>query len=99
MAGHTQAQDLVEECSLGLTPVLHMLDELVSREKVRGSVDNSTISDVSGLVTVRLAAGKLAAELSRVDGRGAEGTVTTLPNSLLYTHLDGLFQFKSLFNL
>ena len=89
----------MEEYSLGLTPVLHMLDELVSREKVSCSVDDGTVSDVSGLVAVRLATRKLAAKLSRVDGRGAKGTVTMLLYSLLYTHLDGLCQFKSLFNL
>ena len=65
MTGHTQAQDLlVKKCPPGLTPVLHVLDELVSSDKISGPTHDGTVSDVSGLVTVRLAASRVTAELS-----------------------------------
>ena len=88
----------MEEGAIRFTPVLDMFHEFTSRQQVSGPVEDSTISDVSGLVAVP-AVSELAAELSRVDGRGAEGTVATLPYSLLHFPLDVCLQVLSLFNL
>ena len=87
-----QAEHAVEEGAVRFTPVLDMPHDLSSRQQVSGSIDPGTINHVSGL-------SELAAELSRVDGRGAEGIVVTLPYSFLHFPLDVCLQVLSLFNL
>ena len=77
---------------LGVSPVLDMLHQLGGREKVSGAIDDGSISDMSGQITVRLAAGELAAELSRIDGSGAEGAMTAFLHCLLHLFLDGYIQ-------
>ena len=63
-----------------------MLHQLVGWEKVAGSIQDGSIGDIGGSVIVSKS---LAAELSRIDGRGAKGTVAAFPYSLLYFPLDG----------
>ena len=94
-----QTEDIVEECACLLTPVVKVLHELICAEQVTGAIEDGTVSGVSGQGTVtRLAAGELAAELPRIDGTGAEGTVTAFPHSC-HSSLDGLLQIQGLLNL
>ena len=72
-----------------------LLHQLGGRQQVTGPVEEGSVSHVSSAVTLRLAAGELAAELSGVDGRGAEGTVAAFPHSLLHMSLDISLQVMS----
>ena len=92
--GQSQAREVIAEGSAALSPVIEVLQELICSEQVAGSIEDGTIGDVSGHITV-CAAGELAAELPSIDGRGAEFTVTTLPQCLLHLTLDGVLQTTS----
>ena len=85
----------MEEGPFGLPPVLKVCHELVCREQVTGAIDDGTVRHSSSmsdwLATGHCrATGVLAAELSRVDGSGAELTVTAFPHSVLHLSLDSL---------
>ena len=96
--GQSQAREVIAKGSAALSPVLEVLQELPCCEQVAGSIEDGTIGDVSGQITI-WAASELAAELPSIDGRGAEFTVTTLPQSLLHFTLDGVLQTTSLGSL
>ncbi len=80
----------------GLPPVLDVLHQLVGWEKVAGAIQDGSISDISGSVIIGVG---LAAELSRVDGSGAEGAVTVFLHSFLHLSLDGHLQVHGFSNL
>ena len=85
----------MEEGPFGLAPVLKVCHELVCREQVAGAIDDGTVrhgSSMSDWLTTGHchATGVLAAELSRVDGSGAELAVTAFPHSVLHLSLDSL---------
>ena len=73
-----------------------MFHELVSYEKVTGAIEDGTVSDVTGKVTVRCTLSELTTELPGIDGSGAEVTVTAFPHSFLHISLDGGLQVTGL---
>ena len=85
-----QTEDVVTQCPLCLPPVLDVSNELVSWQQVTGPIEDSTIRHRD-----KLLAGIWAEELPRINGGGAERTITAFLHSILKLSLNVLLQIFS----
>ena len=87
-----QTEDVVTQCPLCLLPVLDVFHELVGWQKVTGPIEDSTIGHGYWLLA---AGGIRTEELARINGGGAERTITAILHSILKLSLDVLLQIFS----
>ena len=91
-----QTEDVVTQCPLCFPPVLDVSHELVGWQQVTGPIEDSTIGHRHRLLA---AGGIRTEELPRINGGGAERTITAIFHSVLKLSLNVLLQIFSFWHL